>query len=56
MTVKVSVTPLFSVNEVLFNEIPVNGTFTVTLQLAVLLPTFAVMVVVPLFTAVIFPF
>ena len=55
VTLSFSVPPTFNVVEVLFRLMLFNGAFTVTVQLAVKLPTFAVMVAVPGALAVIVP-
>ena len=55
VTLSFSVPPTFIEIEVLFKLIPFNGAFTVTVQLAVQLPTLAVIVVLPGALAVIVP-
>ena len=57
VAVKVSVNPFARVREVLFRLTPVTGTVTVTVQVAVLLPSavFTVIVAEPPATAVTFP-
>ena len=51
LTVSWNVPSASSVREVRFNEIPVTGCTTVTLQLALTLPTVTLITVLPLFTA-----